>query len=104
MKCKGCRAEIDPGIKYCSNCGARQLSGSDAFVLFSMLWFVILFIVLGIAIVTSNLNALNGTLFISVVIGVLDGLVVLIIIEHYGKIEKTFDRSITRIKDPGRGS
>jgi len=96
MNCGECQERRDPNLKYCGNCGVRQLTLFGAFNLYWIVWLIVLVLVyLGeSALVLPTSDA--GSLWIMnyILLTWVTTIVVVLIYMYGGKFAETIGKAI----------
>lgn len=94
MKCRECGEERDPSLKYCGNCGARQIRSVEAVNLFFIVWFIVL-VLLYIGESTYLPNGLDVGLFgVYLIVASIDAIIVIAIYLYGGKIADRIGKAV----------
>ena len=94
MKCRECGEERDASLKYCGNCGARQIRSVEAVNLFFIVWFIVL-VLLYIGESTYLSNGLDvGFLGVYLLVASIDAIVVIAIYLYGGKIADRIGKAV----------
>jgi hypothetical protein len=94
MICKGCGEANDSSLKYCGNCGSRQIRGIDAINLYFIIWFILLIPAYLIETVVVHSELTPGFFGVAAYISMasLDAMIVMTIIFHGSGIVEKLDR------------